>query len=224
MPVSAAPMAEQTGLERTVPAPGTGTGPAKNPSPSAQSGLVSDALTSAAGRDADEISRARAVIRLNLGCVIAWIAINGAAGWWLHNARPIGVAAAGLGMAVAFSVALWDIARGRMARAVGIYTISGLLLLLAMGLGVILNFSLFATEKVLAAAGPIEQDREPTSGDLRSAAEDMLVRQAGRALAGPHDGVDVKGLRPKHFATREGLTLSSRTLTTSASHCLRARW
>jgi signal transduction histidine kinase/ActR/RegA family two-component response regulator len=311
MRVSAVPMAEQTRPERTVSPPGTESWPAKDhPSPPA----VTEALSRAAGHDPGEISRARAVIRLNLACVMAWIAINAAAAWWLHNGRPLGVAAAGLGMTVAFSVALWDIARGRMARAVAIYTISGLLLLLAMGLflpelailftfatfiflafglsymsgrasmwvvalticvallllltsqvfrwtsgvpdqlyrwinvtgmlmalsidavmfvmlrgtleqraqnlvaaeraasemqdrlaqqdrleslgqlaggvahdfnnllGVILNFSLFAKEKVLAAAGPIEPGREPTSRDLRSAADDMdRVVRAGES-------------------------------------------
>ena len=38
--------------------------------------------------DPDEVGRARAVIRLNLVCVWAWIAINIAAAWWLHNGRP----------------------------------------------------------------------------------------------------------------------------------------
>jgi len=87
-----------------------------------------------AGHDPHEVSRARAVIRLNLACVLAWIPINCAAGWWLHNARPFGVAAAGLAMAVVWIWALRQVTAGRMALGVASYTISGLLLLLAMGL------------------------------------------------------------------------------------------
>src|SRR3981081_211435 len=60
--------------------------------------------------------------------------INGTAAWWLHNGRPLGVAGAGLAMAVTWTWALLDISRGRMARAVATYTVSGLLLLLAMGI------------------------------------------------------------------------------------------
>jgi signal transduction histidine kinase len=88
----------------------------------------------AASHDPHEVGRARAVIRLNLACVLAWIPINCAAGWWLHDPRPYGVAAAGLGMAVIWTWALRQITRGRMAMGVACYTISGLLLLLAMGL------------------------------------------------------------------------------------------
>jgi signal transduction histidine kinase/CheY-like chemotaxis protein len=82
----------------------------------------------------DEIRRARAVIWINLACVAAWVLINCAAGWWLHNARPFGVAAAGLGMAAVWTWALRDISKGHMAGAVAAYTVSGLLLLLVMGL------------------------------------------------------------------------------------------
>ncbi|TAN33665.1 response regulator [bacterium] len=81
-----------------------------------------------------EVSRARAVIWLNLACVAAWVVINSAAAWWLHNVRPLGVAGAGLAMAVTWTWALRDISHGRMPRAVAAYTVSGLLLLLAMGL------------------------------------------------------------------------------------------
>ena len=81
-----------------------------------------------------EISRARAVIWINLACVAAWVVINGAAGWWLQNGRPIGVAGAGVAMAATWIWALRDISHGRMARAVATYTVSGLLLLLTMGL------------------------------------------------------------------------------------------
>jgi signal transduction histidine kinase/CheY-like chemotaxis protein len=97
-------------------------------------GLVRAALDGVSRYERHEISRARAVIWVNLACVAAWVVINGAAGWWLHNIRPIGVAGAGVAMAAAWSWALWDIAHGRMARGVATYTVSGLLLLLAMGL------------------------------------------------------------------------------------------
>ena len=85
--------------------------------------------------DPDEVSRARAVVRLNLGCVLAWIALNFAAAWWLHNVRPGGVAAAGAAMAGTWTWVLRQISRGRMTPGVvATYTISGLLLLLVMGL------------------------------------------------------------------------------------------
>jgi signal transduction histidine kinase len=74
------------------------------------------------------------VIWINLGCVAVWIIIQIAAGLGFHNARPLGVAGAGLGMAICWSAALRQISTGRMARGVATYTISGLLLLLAMGM------------------------------------------------------------------------------------------
>jgi signal transduction histidine kinase len=95
---------------------------------------TSGASVSAGRYDATEISRARAVIWLNLACVAAWIVLNSAAAIVLHNPRPYGVAAAGFGMLIAWSVALLQIARGRMAAAVANYTVSGLLFLLVMGL------------------------------------------------------------------------------------------
>jgi signal transduction histidine kinase len=92
------------------------------------------ALGGEARYEPQEISRARAVIWINWVCVAVWVVINGTAAWWLHNGRPLGVAGAGLAMAVTWAWALRDISRGRMARAVSTYTVSGLLLLLAMGL------------------------------------------------------------------------------------------
>jgi signal transduction histidine kinase/ActR/RegA family two-component response regulator len=102
-------------------------------SPRAES-LRAVVLGGAPRYDQYEISRARAVIWLNLACVAAWVLLNCAAGWWLHNARPVGVAAAGLAMAGCFIWALRLISGGRMAQGVALYTVSGLLLLLAMGL------------------------------------------------------------------------------------------
>jgi signal transduction histidine kinase/ActR/RegA family two-component response regulator len=98
-------------------------------------GSMREAVLGGASRyDPDEISRARAVIRLNLLCVMAWIVINCGAAWWLHNPRPVGVAAAGLAMAGIWTWALRRISGGRMASGVAAYTVSGLLLLLVMGL------------------------------------------------------------------------------------------
>src|ERR1700736_4078794 len=97
--------------------------------PSSDEGLVS--VTPA---DPNEVSRARAVIWVNLLCVLAWIAINVLAGLVLGNPRPFGVALAGGAMIVCWAEALREIATGRMARGVAVYTISGLLLLLAMGM------------------------------------------------------------------------------------------
>jgi signal transduction histidine kinase len=82
----------------------------------------------------EEISRARAVIRLSLLCAVTWAAINCGAGWWLHNPRPEGVAIAGFVMAGAWVWALHRISGGRMASATAAYTISGLVLLAVMGL------------------------------------------------------------------------------------------
>lgn len=84
--------------------------------------------------DPNEIGRARAVIWVNLVCVLAWIVINVIAGWQLGTARPVGVAAAGVGMAGCWAVALRLMSTGQVARGVGLYTVSGLLLLLAMGM------------------------------------------------------------------------------------------
>jgi signal transduction histidine kinase/CheY-like chemotaxis protein len=85
--------------------------------------------------DPNEISRARAVVRLNLGCVLAWVAVNCAAAWWLHNVRAAGVAAAGAAMAATWAWVLRRISRGQMTPGVvTTYTVSGLLLLMVMGL------------------------------------------------------------------------------------------
>lgn len=56
------------------------------------------------------------------------------AGLALGTGRPLGVAAAGVGMAVCWAVALRLMSTGGLARGVGLYTVSGLLLLLAMGM------------------------------------------------------------------------------------------
>src|ERR1700716_1112415 len=96
--------------------------------------LMRAALGGAVRYDPHEVSRARAVIWMNLACVAAWIVINSVASWWLHNSRPSGVAGAGGARAATWIWALRDISHGRMARAVATYTVSGLLLLLAMGL------------------------------------------------------------------------------------------
>jgi signal transduction histidine kinase/CheY-like chemotaxis protein len=87
-----------------------------------------------ATQDLDEIRRARAVIRMNFACVLIWIPINVIAAAVIPNWHPYGVAAAGAGMAIAWSVALRQIAYGRMAQGVVTYTVSGLLLLLVMGI------------------------------------------------------------------------------------------
>jgi signal transduction histidine kinase len=105
-------------------------------------------LDDATTANLNEASRARAVIWANMLCVLAWIVINIIAGWELHNGRPYGVALAGFGMVVAWTLALRDISSGRMARGVAVYTVSGLLLLLAMGmfvpeLSLLLTFATF---------------------------------------------------------------------------------
>ena len=71
---------------------------------------------------------------MNLACVLAWIVINAIAAWELGNGRPLGVAAAGAAMAACWAVALRLISTGQMAWGVRIYTVSGLVLLLAMGM------------------------------------------------------------------------------------------
>ena len=114
---------------------GSRTGQVTPDGPQAASSLREAALNRASRDDPDEVSRALAlVIRLNLGCVVAWTVINCGGAWWLHNARPAGVAAAGLAMAGTFTWALRQISGGRMPSGVAIQTISGLLLLLATGL------------------------------------------------------------------------------------------
>ena len=113
---------------------GSRTGQVSSDGPRAASSLREAALRGASRDDPDEVSRARAVIRLNLGCVVAWTVINCGGARWLHNARPAGVAAAGLAMAGTFTWALRQISGGRTPSGVATYTISGLLLLLTMGL------------------------------------------------------------------------------------------
>ena len=113
---------------------GSRTGQVTSDGPQAASSLREAALSEASRYDPDEVSRARAVIRLNLGCVVAWTVLNCGGAWWLHNTRPAGVAAAGLAMAGTFTWALRQISGGRMPSGVATYTISGLLLLLVMGL------------------------------------------------------------------------------------------
>ena len=113
---------------------GSRTGQVNSDGLQAASSLREAAPNGASRDDPDEVSRARAVIRLNLGCVVAWTVINCGGAWWLHNARPAGVAAAGLAMAGTFTWALRQISGGRMPSGVATYTISGLLLLLVMGL------------------------------------------------------------------------------------------
>jgi signal transduction histidine kinase/CheY-like chemotaxis protein len=125
---------QEAGVNRTLSGPLVSEGPRAEHQAADGAELMRAALGGAARYDPHEISRARAVIWLNLACVAGWIVINSVAGWWLHNSRPLGVAGAGLAMAVTWTWALRDISHGRMARAVATYTVSGLLLLLAMGL------------------------------------------------------------------------------------------
>jgi signal transduction histidine kinase/CheY-like chemotaxis protein len=124
--------AESAGAE-SARAGSAGAGPAGADTQRAES-LRAAVLGGAPRYDQNEISRARAVIWLNVVFVSSWVLLNCAAGWWLHNARPIGVAAAGLAMAGCFGWSLRLISGGRMAKGVAVYTVSGLLLLLAMGL------------------------------------------------------------------------------------------
>jgi signal transduction histidine kinase len=92
-------------------------------------------LLDAPGRyEPHEVSRARAVIWINLLCVLVWIVINAVASVLLNNLHPLGVAGAGVAMAICWWWALRQIAAGEMESGVMTYTVSGLLLLLAMGL------------------------------------------------------------------------------------------
>ena len=84
--------------------------------------------------DATEIGRATLTIHANMACCVAWAAINGVAAWSLHQPRLLGVAIAALAMVGCWVVALRDLARKRVIRGVLNYVISGLVLLLAMGL------------------------------------------------------------------------------------------
>jgi signal transduction histidine kinase len=84
--------------------------------------------------DAETIRRARAIIWISVVCIDAWIILLAAVSLGFHSARPLGVVAAGVGMALCWLVALHQMSTGRLARGVAIYTISGLLLLLVMGM------------------------------------------------------------------------------------------
>jgi hypothetical protein len=143
---------------------GSRTGQVTSDGPQTASSLREAALSGASRYDPDEVSRARAVIRLNLACVVAWTVINCAGAWRLHNARPAGVAAAGLAMAGTFTWALRQISGGRMPSGVATYTISGLLLLLVMGLFVPELSLMFRTLPRGHVLFPGNENRRPAHG------------------------------------------------------------
>jgi signal transduction histidine kinase len=153
------------------------------------------ALPSGAARySPEEISRARAVIRLSLLCAILWASINWAAGWWLHNVRPDGVAIAGFVMAGVWAWALHQISGDRMASAVAAFTISGLVLLAVMGL-LVPEFSLifiFATFIFLAFGVSHMSGRSSTGVVALTIAVALILLVPSQALgwrAGVPDGI-----------------------------------
>jgi len=84
--------------------------------------------------DATELARARYTIYANIYCCAEWIVLNAAAALLLGTPRLFGLAGAALAMIVSWALALRDLSAGKVARGVLNYVISGLLLLLCMGL------------------------------------------------------------------------------------------
>jgi PAS domain S-box-containing protein len=91
-------------------------------------------MTSDTAFDAREIRRARYTIFANMACCGGWVVLNAIAAWLLGNARLLGLSASALAMIACWVVALRDIRQNRVMRGVLNYVLSGLLLLLAMGL------------------------------------------------------------------------------------------
>src|SRR5262245_18475659 len=86
--------------------------------------------------EASEIRRARYTIYANSACCAGWIVLNLGAAAILNAPRLIGLSLAAFAMILSWLVALRDLARGRVMRGVLNYVVSGLVLLLAMGLAV----------------------------------------------------------------------------------------
>jgi signal transduction histidine kinase len=84
--------------------------------------------------DLDDIARARAIVGLSVPLVLVFAVLNTVAAPITHNARPLGVAGACMAMALSWTLALRAMRAGRMERAVLNYVVSGLVLLLVMGL------------------------------------------------------------------------------------------
>jgi K+-sensing histidine kinase KdpD len=86
--------------------------------------------------DPSEVRRAKSTIYVNSICCAGWVAINAGGAWLLGAPRLLGLSASALAMMISWAVALRDLRAGRVMRGVLNYVVSGLLLLLAMGLSV----------------------------------------------------------------------------------------
>jgi K+-sensing histidine kinase KdpD len=86
--------------------------------------------------DPSEVRRAKSTIYVNSICCAGWVAINAGGAWLLGAPRLLGLSAAALAMMISWAVALRDLRVGRVMRGVLNYVVSGLVLLLAMGLSV----------------------------------------------------------------------------------------
>src|SRR4030088_1061665 len=84
--------------------------------------------------DASEVRRAKYAIYVNSACCAAWVAINILAARLMRQPRLLGLSAAAFAMIVCWMLALSDLRAGKVMRGVLNYVITGLLLLLAMGL------------------------------------------------------------------------------------------
>lgn len=82
----------------------------------------------------EEVNRARFTIYTNAAACAGWVVINAVAAEWLQKPRLLGLSGSAAAMIACWTVALADLRRGRVARGVLNYVITGLLLLLAMGI------------------------------------------------------------------------------------------
>ncbi|MFT3842137.1 MAG: response regulator [Myxococcaceae bacterium] len=84
--------------------------------------------------EAGEVRRAQYTIYVNAACCAAWAVICAVAAKVLGNLRPLGLSGAAVAMIACWLIALRDLKAGRLMRGVLNYSVSGLLLLLVMGL------------------------------------------------------------------------------------------
>src|ERR1700716_1670508 len=84
--------------------------------------------------DASEVRRAKYAIYVNSACCAGWVAINILAAWLMRKPRLLGLSAAAFAMIVCWIMALSDLRAAKVMRGVLNYVITGLLLLLVMGL------------------------------------------------------------------------------------------
>lgn len=120
--------------------------------------------------DANEIRRATYTIQTNIACCLGWVVINIVAARLLSHARLMGLSGAAVGMIACWLIALRDLRRGHVIRGVMNYVISGLGLLLVMGLFVPELSILFAFATFIFLAFGLSYAGRSTAGVVVGAA------------------------------------------------------